>query len=332
MKILKHIICGIVGMVLSNELSHAQRVDYSILSVPEEKGVTFTRITSDGDYVCMPEIRRSFKNLNWFSSRILDISPDGKTLAFISNRNNCTNIFLKQLDKLNSSTQRTNRSNVLDVSFSPDGTKICFSEVRGKSYQIFQTHSQQGYACRQITNGNMDFSPMYSADMQTIFFARQETSETSIWSFNMQNNSLSNYTNGMNPYPIPGETAFLCARMGSQGRSEIWKVNYESGVEECLVSDKERDFTSPSLSPDGKWILFVGSSKISSNEETFDRYYWNTDIFVSKIDGTQFTQITYHAADDVSPVWSKDGEYIYFISQRGSALGIANVWKINFIY
>lgn len=43
-------------------------------------------------------------------------------------------------------------------------------------------------------------------------------------------------------------------------------------------------------------------------------------------------QLTYHAADDLSPVWSKDGKSIYFISQRGSTDGIANIWKMEFNY
>jgi len=60
--------------------------------------------------------------------------------------------------------------------------------------------------------------------------------------------------------------------------------------------------------------------------------YRNTDIFVCRIDGTEFTQLTYHAADDISPVWSQDGKYIYFISQRGSSTGTANIWRMNFIF
>ena len=47
------------------------------------------------------------------------------------------------------------------------------------------------------------------------------------------------------------------------------------------------------------------------------------------MDGTGLMQLTYHAADDLSPAWSKDGRYIYFISQRGSADAIANIWRIT---
>lgn len=164
--------------------------------------------------------------------------------------------------------------------------------------------------------------------MNQIFFTRQEMKNFSIWSYNIQNNFLSTYSTGMNPYPLQKEPAYLCARINATGKGEIWKINYETGTEECIVSDTNRSFTTPMISPDGQWILFVGSNII--NENSFS--YTNTDIFVAKIDGTNLTQITYHAADDLSPVWSRDGKYIYFISQRGSDTGTANIWRMNFNY
>lgn len=306
----------------------SQQVDYSVVSVPEESGIDFMQITSQSDYVCMPEVIRTPLQIDWLSNRILDISIDGKHIAYLSYRNNTTNIFIKELDKQGSSIQRTNRTNVLDFSYSPNGKYICFSENRGNSHQIFQTDAQNGYICRQITSNNQDYSPIYSPDMKNIFFARQETRSVSIWSYSISNNFLSSYTSGMNPYPIKGETAFLCTRINSSGKSEIWKINYKTGVEECIVSDPERSFTTPCISPDGQWILFVGSNKLHSNSFT----YLNTDIFACKIDGTNLSQLTYHAADDLSPVWSKDGKFIYFISQRGNASGTANIWRMNFNY
>ncbi|MBQ8225366.1 MAG: PD40 domain-containing protein [Bacteroides sp.] len=306
----------------------AQQVDYSVVSVPEESGIDFMQITTASDYVCLPIVKRTSNSINWLSNRILDISTDGKNIAYLSYRNNTSNIFIKALGKQGSSVQRTNRANVLDFSYSPDGKYISFSEARGKNNQIFQTSAVNGYVCRQITNGNQDYSPVYSSDMKQIFFARQEMKGVSIWSYNIENNFLSNYTSGMNPYPIPNSNTFICTRSNAEGRSEIWKINYETGVEECIISDLERSFTSPIPSPDGNWILFVGSSKIIADRFT----YLNTDIYVARTDGTNLTQITYHAADDLSPVWSKDGKYIYFISQRGSADGTANIWRMSFNY
>lgn len=304
---------------------YAQRVDYSVVYVPEEAGIEFTCITAQGDYVCMPLVERNKFGVNWFSNKILDISKDGQKMAYLSARNSSTNIFIKELGKQGGSIQRTNRLSVIDFNYSPDGTKICFSESRGKTNQIFLTDAENGYVCRQITSSSLDYSPVFSSDMSQIFFVRQESQGVSIWSHNVNNNFLSTYSTGMNPCPLSSDT-YICVRPNSEKQTEIWKINYKTGIEECIVSVPGKSFTSPIISPDGKWLAFVGASKIELGEIV----YWNTDIYVSQLDGTSLTQLTYHAADDLSPVWSKDGKYIYFISQRGTAEGIANIWRMNF--
>lgn len=312
------VVCGVVS-------AYAQSVDYSVVSVPEESGLDITQVTSVNDYVCMPIVQRQAHSLNWFSNKILDVSINGKYIAYLSYRNDTSNIFVKELGKQGGATQRTNRQNVLDFAYSPDGKQICFSENRGSSQHIFITDAKEGYVCRQITSANQDYSPIYTADMKQIIFARVENNGTSIWSYNTENNYISSYASGMNPCPT-GDNSFLCARVGSNNRSEIWRINYATGVEECIVSDPQRSFTTPVLSPDGEWILFVGESIIVNGKAA----YRNTDIYVCKADGSNLMQITYHAADDLSPTWSRDGLYIYFISQRGNAEANANIWRIMF--
>lgn len=314
----------IVGCTMS---VYAQSVDYSVVSVAEESGLDITQVTSANDYVCMPMAQHQPNSLNWFSNKIIDTSVDGKYIAYLSFRNNKSNIFIKELGKQGGATQRTNRQNVLDFSYSPDGKQICFSENRGTSQQIFITDANTGYVCRQITSANSDFSPIYSHDMEQILFTRVENNGTSIWSYNTTNNYISSYVSGMNPYPTNNDS-FLCAKVGSNNRSEIWRINYLTGVEECIVSNPECSYTTPVVSPDGEWILFVGESIINNGKVP----YRNTDIYVCKSDGSNIMQITYHAADDLSPTWSRDGRYIYFISQRGNAEAIANIWRVSFQY
>lgn len=306
----------------------AQTVDYSVVSVPEETGADFMKITKSSDYVCMPEIKRFGSKISWLTNRIIDISKDGNSVAFLSFRNDKTNIFIKDLALQGSSRQRTNRSRVLDFSYSPDGKKICFSETLGKNNQVFLTDAEKGYVCRQVTSGNSDFSPIYSMSMKQIFFTRLEVKSSSIWAYDVANNFVSSYAAGLNPYPLKDESAFICARFNPEGRGEIWKINYQTGQEDCIVSDPVHSYTSPVVSPDGKWILFVGDGHLSNGNKT----YMNTDIFVCRIDGTDFAQLTYHAADDICPVWSIDGKYVYFISQRGDADGTANIWRMKFLY
>lgn len=177
--------------LLLAQISFAQKVDFSIVSVPEESGIDFVKITQDGDYVCMPQVKRSSTGASWNTSHILDISKDGQNIAYLSQRNKTTNIFIKALDKQGSSIQRTTRTAIMDFSYSPDGKYICFSEKRGKSTQIFQTSAEKGYVCRQFTNANNDFAPVYTNDMKQILFTRQENKSYSIWSYNIASNFLS---------------------------------------------------------------------------------------------------------------------------------------------
>jgi len=124
---------------------------------------------------------------------------------------------------------------------------------------------------------------------------------------------------------IPGnKNTIYCARFTDNNESEIWRVNFETGVEEVILTQPGKSFTTPQLSPDGKWLLVTGSSK--SEKEGID----NTDIFVVRTDGTQLTQLTYHPGNDLSPIWSPDGHSIFFLSQRGSADKVYNVWRMDF--
>lgn len=326
MKIHNRVLCGLIMAATVFSPLKAQKVDFSQVYVPEENGLELVKLSKDNDYVCLPMVKRSGRGINWLTNRILAVSPDGSNIAYLSLRDNTTNIFIKDIKRQSTSKKRTNRVAILDFTYSPDGSKICFTESKGKYNQLFITDAYNGYVCREITSNALDYSPIYSHDMKNIFFTRTENRGMTVWSFNVDDKFLSSYTSGMNPYPAEDTNILYVARTGANGKGEIWKIDIEHGEEECIVSDSNKSFYSPMLSPDGNTILMVGSSNIV----TPGFNYWNTDIYTCNIDGSNMIQHTYHAADDLCPVWSADGQYIYFISQRGSAEGLANIWRMTF--
>ena len=166
------------------------QIDYSQVSVPQEVGLEFMRVSSDGDYVFMPQVKSSNNLIKWEADRVLDIDNNGTHIAYLSKRGNTTNIFIKDISKQGSSIQRTKRAVIKDFVYSPDGKFICFSEKIGKEQQVFQTDASKGYVCRQFTSGAIDSSPIYSLDMSQIFFSRKEKRGATIWSYNIKNNFL----------------------------------------------------------------------------------------------------------------------------------------------
>lgn len=310
--------------------------DYSTVYVPEEGGVKFERITSDNDAVAHEHLiakssglfgNKKRSTIVWWVNPQIQVSPDGTKIAYINNKNKTNNIMVKSAQQGGVSVQRTFRTNVEDFSWSPDGNTLCFTEFRNGKHGVYMVNAERGNIVRQISNTNEnDFAGVISKDGNTIFFHRGEGAQNySIWSYDKTTNLFSNYSRGMTPVLIPERpNEVFCARFTDTKNSEIWRLNFETGVEEIILSQPGRSFTTPQLSPDGQWLLLTSTS--TSEKEGII----NTDIFAVRTDGTQLTQLTYHPGHDLSAVWSPDGSEIYFLSQRGSADKTFNVWKMSF--
>lgn len=80
-------------------------------------------------------------------------------------------------------------------------------------------------------------------------------------------------------------------------------------------------FRSPSWTPDGKYILYTSMEGVDPEGRP------NEDIWIISADGTEKYQLTTNGSADRYPVMSPDGQFIYFLSNRGESWG---VWRIPF--
>jgi Tol biopolymer transport system component len=339
-------------------------VSYSTISVPEEGGINFVKLTTDDDGVASPGFWATTKShittdptksgVSWYRYPVIDVSADGEKVGYINYKNETTNVMIKSAFSGGSSTQRTFRTDVRGFAFSPDGEKICYTEFRDGNTGIFMMNAQKGTTVQRISpTGSSDNGPSMTKEDRIIFFDRYEGEYNySLWSYDTDNGLFSNYSHGYSPCVDPSNDQIIyCTRytyddnekgniVSRKGlsllnskqayvsnlktrRSEIWKLDISKGTEELLLSDKMSSFSSPKVSPDGKWILITGAN-------TSNNGIWNTNLFVIRSDGTNFTQLTYHPGNDMSAVWSPGGQSIYFVSQRGTEKGTYNVWKMNF--
>ena len=319
---------ALLAMMAIGNMVNAKDIvfDFSQQAVPEESGIRFEKITEDAD--CVSDVDLVARNASsWWVGPQLALSPDGTRIAYINNRNKMQNIMVKPSSKGGASVQRTQRVHVCDVTWCSDGKTLCFTEWRNKHYGIYLTNADQGSIVRQINNGNdNDYSGVLINGGNTILFHRKEgRGNFGLWEYDFKTNIFSNFSRGMTPVPIPGKKSTVyCTRMTDNGQGEIWRINYETGTEELILGLPGQSFSTPQLSPDGRWLICTGSS---ISELTQKR---NTDIYAIRVDGTQLTQLTFHPGNDISPIWSPDGHSIYFISQRGSAEKYYNVWKMDF--
>lgn len=321
----KHQLISALAAILLAGCAASSGVNTSETFVPEEGGITFVKITSEeNDQLIVPNITYDGQRLRWWANPYFCVSKDGVKFAYLGSHNSRSNIFVKQFSSRTGSQQRTFNGLAQDLCFSPSGDTLCFTQYNAPNSNLFLTSAVQGSVMQQVSSGSVrDYGPAFTPDGKLIFFSRAEGDHYSIWSYNRHTGIFSNYCYGLTPFPI-GDKEFLCSRQNSQGNYELWRVNYVTGSESIILSMENRSFTTASLSPDGKWILFAANTQKKPNVPE------NIDIYVVRTDGNQLTQLTYHHGHDLSPIWAPDGKSIYFLSQRGSDKGLYNIWKMDF--
>ena len=309
---------------------------------PEESGLNLVKITDEAagsviagstgrlvpgtNYVTTVNGFSKESNFRWYGPRNLTISPDGTELAYVTFANGQSNVVVRSAGSMGVTTQRTFRNVVGGICWGYDN-RLYFGDANKPNYYICSIDAKQGTVMSQHTNCNVDDSfPALSDDGNVLYFTRWTSAYgPSIWSLNKTDGTLSSCARGYDVCPIPGDNeAFYCVRNSTAGKSEIWYVNYVKGQESIVLSDAQRSFTSPCLSPDGQWLLVVGNSTSSISKQQ------NTDIFVVRTNGSQLTQLTYHPETDMCPVWSRDGQYIFFISSRANKEKAYNIWRMTF--
>lgn len=318
---------------------NAQAKKFDEMLTPEETGLNVQKITDENNNsVLGSSSYRGFSGsfalgtwggckaakFFWGANRLLALSPDGERLAYLGSINKQHNIMVRKATAVGASTQRTFR-HVSGLCWGADD-KLYYSDVTDETTsRISCTNAMAGNIMRQLTNNNTDENPAVTKDGKIVFFTRVDKSGPSVWALNQETGELTSCARGYSPTIVGDKTdEFICVRNSTVGTSEIWLVNYDKGQETLILSDRNRGYTNPIVSPDGQWILVQGNNKSAISKKH------NLDIFAVKIDGSNLVQLTYHPADDCCPVWSLDGRSVFFLSTRTNKKDYYNIWKLRF--
>jgi Tol biopolymer transport system component len=105
---------------------------------------------------------------------------------------------------------------------------------------------------------------------------------------------------------------------GNDTTTQIGIVTLDGQVK-FLAKGRSSEFRSePKISPNGSYVVCSFGDRGS-----------NTDIYVWTIDGSRKVQVTTHPGRDENPVWSPDGKYIVFLSDRNRSVDLWGVQMKN---
>jgi eukaryotic-like serine/threonine-protein kinase len=205
----------------------------------------------------------------------------------------------------------------------PDGQSLIFASSQTGNWDIYRQAVGDRSAVN-LTEGSdsYDTQPTISPDGARIAF-RSSRNGGGVFVMNIDGSNVTQVTDeGFNPTWSPdGHELALNddnitnfeARNTYPSASKLWAVDIASGKRRVITT---RDAVQANWSPHGQRLAFWGEQKGG-----------HRDIWTVAADGqSEPVPVTDDAFVDWNPVWSADGEYLYFLSNRG---GEMNLWRVS---
>ena len=195
-------------------------------------------------------------------------------------------------------------------SWSPDGSRLCFSVIVMKSgvfdrkfWEIGSIDIQNLKVLRVTDNRFDDDWPVYSPDGKRIAFQSDRDGSPQIYLMNADGTHLERLSNNgfieMHPAWSPDgkQVMFISDRDGNQ---EIYKMNTDGSAQTRLTTSPYKEFN-PQWSPDGKKIVYY-----------YEKGDQHDQIYIADSDGKNSTRLTSDSTHNYYPVWSADGKSIIY--------------------
>lgn len=256
-------------------------------------------------------------------------SPDGRLIAYTSNRSGGTKVYVMHVDGSNVSALTQDDRIELAPVFSPDGRAIAFySQDPSSGRTELRIVSLAGDAPVAIRANGKDMGPTrpsWSADGRRVAFLVQETARTSeAWIANRDGSDARKVSG-----PAFGGLGKADPAIAPDGRSVVYVADMRGSMHLVLtdvVTGASKDLTPGSLathenprwSKDGRWIAFASTRD--------DPARLRSDVFVMRPDGSDVRNLTRDPGEDFNPHWSADGRTIFFTSLR---TGTAQLFAVD---
>jgi tricorn protease len=296
-------------------------------------------------------------------------SPDGKWIAFSSDRNGNLDVYLIPSSGGTVKQLTSHSADDTVLNWTPDGSAVLFSSNRGEDFmpKLYTVSTNGGMPVN--AGVDMGVQGSYSPDGRRLAYNQKAQSywrkyyrgamQTDVMVMDAASKKFTNLTDfdGIDSWPMwarDGQIYFVSDREGG-GLTNVWRVSESGGKADRVTSFREGDVRFPSISADGKTIVFehdFGISKLdlatkrvtplhfdigAETEESLsevrdfnsmaDDYALapnsrrivvsvHGEIFTAPVDEGDLRQITDSAARDTNVEYSPDGKWIAFVSDR----------------
>ena len=287
---------GGVGVAPTTRLTDSDAV--GTVEAAEQTPAPATRLTDNGAFDSGP-----------------DWSPDGGRIAFGSDRDGRSEIYVMNAD--GSGVTRLTYNDAVDSSpaWSPDGRRIAFHSTLGGNWEIYVMNADGSGVTRLTHNDAFDGYPAWSPDGRRIAFDSQRDGNREIYVMDADGSGVARLTHNGDDDLTPSwspDGRRIAFASGGRARLDIYVMNADGSGATRLT---DNDGGTPAWSPDGRRIAFTSERD------------GNPEIYVMNADGSGVTRLTYNDARDLFlndsfPAWSPDGRHIAFHSKRDGNMEI----------
>ncbi|MDO5524131.1 MAG: PDZ domain-containing protein, partial [Bacteroidia bacterium] len=204
-------------------------------------------------------------------------------------------------------------------SLSPGGKRALF-EARGDIYSVPVENGE----IENLTNsqGVREIFPVWSPDGRQIAYYSDATGEYEMYLLeNRKGAQPKQLTKGSKAWKNMAEWSPRNTHLVYSDRTmNLWLVDAATGRQTAIdnaSADEIRDYT---FSPDGDWVAY---SKTSPNSQSA--------LWVYQVSTNRKHQVTDAAFSDGNPVFSRDGKFLFFVSNRDFNLAFSS-FEFDYLY
>ena len=260
-----------------------------------------------------------------------EVSPDGKTLAFIRyERPGIADLYVVSMQGGEPRRLSNWNASITGLSWTPDGREIVYSVAEGVAGRLWRIRADgvrlgRGSPIADIPAAAVNPSisrPMPGHPSRLAFQTitrdidiRMMDLEARLVEGTIVSKPFSNSTRIEGPArfsPDGSRIAFSSFRSGSP---EIWVAGRDGGGLQQITSLGAPELVVGGWSPDGTRIAF---------DAALDG---NSDVYIVGADGGHLRRLTSEPSIDGILSWSGDGRWIYFSSSRAGVM--PNIWRVS---